>query len=346
MSLLPESAERLQRILTWPGDVTVREQRPVVEPLTAAQEKRRALGQAVYNATCYSCHKPDGRGYPGLAPSLVESEWVNGPPEHLIRIVLHGLQGPVEVNGEQWNQQMPGLGGSPVLNDERLASVLTYARRAWGNYGSAIEPEQVAAVRQASAQRAMPWTVAELLDPQQPLTSSTVAAGDPLERYRGLLDDGDAERGRFLFHSNRELRCNACHIVDDQGGGFVGSNLSQVGKRSDREHLLESLVVPSAKIAEGFETLVVVTTDGHIISGTLAGDDGRTLVLAPPAGGTVDIAAADIEERLQSAVSSMLPVGETFTPQQIADLVAYLETLKADEATADAASSGSSSAGQ
>lgn len=104
--------------------------------------------------------------------------------------------------------------------------------------------------------------------------------------------------------------------------------------------------MPSAKIAEGFETLVVLTTDGHIVSGTLAGGDGQTLMLAPPAGGTVEIAAADIEERLQSAVSSMPPVGETFTPQQIVDLVAYLETLKAEEAAADAARSGGSSPSQ
>lgn len=81
----------------------------------------------------------------------------------------------------------------------------------------------------------------------------------------------------------------------------------------------------------------MLTGDGHIVSGTLAADDGKTLVLAPPAGGTVEIAAADIEERIQSSVSSMPPVGETFTPQQIADLVAYLETLKADEAAADKA---------
>lgn len=132
LSLLPESAEALQRILTWPGDDTLRKQRPIPEPLTPVQEKRLVIGQEVYNATCYSCHKADGRGYPGLAPSFVESEWVNGSPEHLIRIVLHGLQGPVKVNGEEWNLQMPGLGDSPVLNDERMASVLTYARRAWG----------------------------------------------------------------------------------------------------------------------------------------------------------------------------------------------------------------------
>ncbi len=356
LDLLPESAEALKRILTWPGDDTVREQRPTAEPLTAEQEKRRAFGEAVYNATCYSCHKANGRGYPGLAPSLVESEWVNGSPEHLIRIVLHGLHGPVKVDGEQWNLQMPGLGGSPVLNDERMASVLTYARRAWGNYGSAIEPKQVDAVRQATSQRTMPWTVEELLNPQQPPTTSTAAASDPLQRYRALLADGDAERGRVLFHSNRDLRCNACHIVGDQGGGFVGPDLSQVGKRGDREYLLESLVVPSAKIAKGFETLVVVTTDGQLVSGTLAADDGQTLVLAPPAGGTVEIAAADIEERIQSSVSSMPPVGGAFTPQQVADLVAYLETLKTeeteteeaatDETAGDAAIDGGSSAGK
>ncbi|MCA9134167.1 MAG: c-type cytochrome, partial [Planctomycetales bacterium] len=331
LSLLPGSTDSLQRILTWPGDDTVRQQRPVPPPLTPAQEKRLALGQAIYNATCYSCHKSDGRGYPGQAPSLVESDWVNGAPEHLIRIVLHGLQGPVKVNGEEWNLQMPGLGGSPLLNDERMASVLTFVRRTWDNYGSAIDPEQIAEVRQASLHRTAPWTVEGLLNPQQASAAVAAADDDPLARYRQLLAGGDAEKGRFLFHSNRELRCNACHVIGNQGGGFVGPNLSAVGKRGDREYLLESLIVPSAKIAKGFETLVVVTNDGRIVSGTLASDDRQTLVLAPPSGGTVEIAVTDIEERIESSVSSMPPVGETFTPQQIADLVAYLQTLVADE---------------
>ena len=322
------STDALLRILTWPGDLTVRERKPVLSPLTPAQEKRLVLGEAVYNVTCIACHKEDGRGQPGQAPPLVDSEWVNGPHDRLARIVLHGIHGPVKVNGEEWNLKMPGLGSSPVMSDERLAGVLTYVRRAWDNYGEAVDPEHVAAIRRSTRDRAMPWTGEELLDPSTIVPRPTAPKTDPLEPYRGLLASGDAEKGRFLFHSNREIRCNACHTVGNLGGGFVGPDLTEVGKRADREYLLESLIDPSAKIAKGFETLVVVTDEGKIVSGTFVSDKNGTLVVAPPAGGKVEIAVDKIAERVQSPISSMPPMGNTFTPRQIADLVAYLESLK------------------
>jgi putative heme-binding domain-containing protein len=328
LSVKPSSADALLRIITWPGDVTVRDRRPVLPPLTPAQEKRLALGEAVYNVTCIACHKKDGRGQPGQAPPLVDSEWVNGPPDRLARIVLHGIQGPMKVSGEEWNLKMPGLGNSPVMSDERLAGVLSYVRREWDNYGSAVEPKQIAEIRRSTSYRAMPWTIEELLDPSTTAPRQAASKTDTLEAYRALLAAGDAEKGRFLFHSNREIRCNACHTVGNLGGGFVGPDLTEVAKRANREYLLESLIEPSAKIVKGFEMLVIVTDDGKIFSGTFVADDGRVLIVAPPAGGKVEIAVDKIAERIQSPVSSMPPMGKTFTPQQIADLVAYLESLK------------------
>ena len=119
----------------------------------------------------------------------------------------------------------------------------------------------MAAVRASSANRTRPWTAEDLEHPERE-AAPPVAEADPLEVYRPLLAAGSAERGRVLFHQNREVRCNACHKVGESGGGFVGPDLTEVGKRAEREHLLESLIVPSAKIAKGFETLVVVTSDG------------------------------------------------------------------------------------
>jgi putative heme-binding domain-containing protein len=214
------------------------------------------------------------------------------------------------------------------MNDERLAGVLTYVRRAWDNYGEAVDPEHVAAIRRSTPERAMPWTVEELLGPSAIAPGPAAPRTDPLVAYRGLLASGDAEKGRFLFHSNREVRCNACHTIGNLGGGFVGPDLTEVGKRADREYLLESLIDPSAKIAKGFETLVVVTDDGKIVSGTFVSEDNGILAVAPPAGGKVEIAVNKIAERVQSPISSMPPMGNTFTPQQIADLVAYLQSLK------------------
>ena len=318
----------LQRIVTWPGDTTEREMKPVLKPLTAEQQQRLVLGQSVYEATCFACHKSNGQGQAGMAPPLSDSEWVHGPADRLVRIVLQGLRGPIEVRGQTWDLEMPPLGHSPILNDERLAGVLTYVRRAWGNYGDAIDPELVAEVRQDTAGRTALWTVEELLDPEQ-ASAAPVMEADPLAPYRDLLDEGDPRRGEKLFHVNMKIRCNACHTVGSLGGGFVGPDLTDIGSRGTRDYLLESLISPSAKIAEGFETLVVLTNSGQIVSGVFVSEDDKQVVLAPPAGGTVAIPVAEIEERIQSPVSSMPPMGRTFGPQEIADLVAYLVSLKA-----------------
>jgi putative heme-binding domain-containing protein len=214
------------------------------------------------------------------------------------------------------------------MTDARLAAVLTYIRRTWDNYGAPVEPAEVAEIRHRTAGRTTAWTVAELLDP-----SAAVAApvDDPLEPYRGLLAGGDAERGRALFHGNRDIRCNACHVVGSSGGGFVGPELTAVGLRASAVQLLESIVEPSRVIAKGYETVVVETDDGRILSGTFVAEEDGQLVLAPPAGGRVSVALDEIAERSTAAVSSMPPMGQAFAPEQIADLVAYLVTLRGSE---------------
>ncbi len=319
----------LQRIVTWPGDSHPHPQRPVAKPLTENQKKLRIAGEAVYNATCFACHKGNGQGLIGQAPPLADSDWVNGPADRIVRIALNGVQGPIKVNGTVWNHTMPGLGSSPILNDERMAAVLTYIRRAWGNYGDAVEPALVASVRKESAGRTIPWLVEELLDPELRAKSQGTAPADPLAKYRGVLASGDADRGKEIFHTNLSLRCNACHKVGKSGGGFIGPDLSDVGGRvGSDEYLLESLILPNAKIVDGYQTMVITTRDGKFQAGTLVSDDGKEVVLAQMAGGEVSVPVAEIKERVLSPVSTMPPVGAIFSVQEIADLVAYLKSLR------------------
>jgi putative heme-binding domain-containing protein len=324
---------QLSRLVTWPGDTFEHPRRPVPKPLTPLEAKRRVVGEAIYNVTCYSCHQAHGRGQPGRVPPLAGSDWVNGPPEHLVRIVLQGLHGPIEVQGETWNLTMPGLGQSLLLNDERLAGVLTYVRRAWGNYGDAVEPDLVAEVRHATAGRTALWTADELLHPehyvQEPLPQSAkVPPSDPLLLYRSALTGGDRERGRVLFHTNLKVRCLACHKIGRRGGGFVGPDLTEVGGRATRAQLLESILLPSAKIVKGYEAVVIVTTAGRVVSGTVIAQEQGKVVLALPGGDTITLAKEDIQERLESGVSSMPSMGHVFTPREIADLIAYLKSLQ------------------
>ena len=125
------------------------------------QLTRAQLGKQIYLTNCATCHQPNGLGVPGAFPPLAESEWVTGSEERLVRIVLHGLQGPITVKGNEYNNVMAPLGA--VLKDEQIANVLSYIRQEWGNTAPDVEPATVARIRTDTASHSGYWTAAELL---------------------------------------------------------------------------------------------------------------------------------------------------------------------------------------
>ncbi len=124
------------------------------EPDPAAQGKR------LFTVHCAACHQQSGNGVAGQFPPLAGSEWVTGEPAVLIRILLNGLQGPVSVNGETYNGNMPAFGAK--LDDQQLSLALTYIRQSWENQAKAIPPEWIARVREIEKDRATAWTAEEL----------------------------------------------------------------------------------------------------------------------------------------------------------------------------------------
>lgn len=116
------------------------------------------LGKRIY-ANCQACHQADGRGVEGNYPPLAGSSWVTGNPDTLVRILLHGVEGELEVGGRVYNQAMPPW---KHLRDEQLAAVATYVRGSWSNGAGSVDPEMVRAVRAATATRSRAWTAAEL----------------------------------------------------------------------------------------------------------------------------------------------------------------------------------------
>ena len=120
--------------------------------LTAAQQLQFDRGRDIYRNICAGCHQPDGRGLDRIAPALVGSPFALAPPDIPIRILMNGKEGATGL--------MPPVGGS--LNDEQIASVLTYVRREWGQSADPVDEAAVTAVRGASARRTRPWTDAEL----------------------------------------------------------------------------------------------------------------------------------------------------------------------------------------
>jgi mono/diheme cytochrome c family protein len=121
-------------------------------------------GMAVYNRpTCGACHQANGLGTAGTFPPLAASEWaLEKDPARVIRIILDGLTGPIQVNGVSYNSQMPGWRAQ--LNEEEIAQVATYIRQSWGNNASEVDAEQVAAIKkETEARGGALWTVEELM---------------------------------------------------------------------------------------------------------------------------------------------------------------------------------------
>jgi mono/diheme cytochrome c family protein len=127
----------------------------------AAAATRAQLGKKVFMGTCITCHQADGKGQPGVYPPLAGSEWAQGDEQRVIRIVLHGLNGPITVESKDFNNVMAPLGES--LKDEQIANALSYVRSEWGNKAPEVQPETVAKVRADTASRKTYWTAAELL---------------------------------------------------------------------------------------------------------------------------------------------------------------------------------------
>jgi len=103
-------------------------------------------GKIVYTRVCLPCHQADGSGVPGMHPPLAGSDLAQGDDDELIKIVLNGLRGEIEVKGEKYNGSMAPLS---YLSDQEIADVLTYVRSNFGNSAPAIKPDEVASVRAA-----------------------------------------------------------------------------------------------------------------------------------------------------------------------------------------------------
>ncbi len=135
---------------------------PKVVALTKAQQALLEKGKVTYANLCAACHQPHGHGLDGLAPPLVDSDWVLGKPDVTARIVLHGLGGPVKVGNRIWDLSMPPMG---MLSDEEVAGVLTYIRREWEHNGSPVDAKFVAGIRKQYADHPNSWTADELRPP-------------------------------------------------------------------------------------------------------------------------------------------------------------------------------------
>jgi mono/diheme cytochrome c family protein len=101
-------------------------------------------GKQVYQDACLACHQADGGGVPAMNPSLVKTKWVLGEKAILVRIILQGMTGAQEVNGDTYRNVMAPKSD---LTDQQIADVLTYVRNSFGNNATPITATEVKAIR-------------------------------------------------------------------------------------------------------------------------------------------------------------------------------------------------------
>ncbi len=119
-------------------------------------------GKLIYGGKCAACHQATGMGVAGVFPPLAASEWVTGDEKVLTHILLHGIEGEIEVKGVVYKGAMPAW---QMMSDAELAGVMTYIRGEWGNKAAPITAETVKTEREATKARTSPYNGGAELKP-------------------------------------------------------------------------------------------------------------------------------------------------------------------------------------
>lgn len=138
--------------------------------LTDAQLKEYELGFEVFrrDAHCSTCHQTNGKGVPNIYPPLEmkDNPWLTDNDERLIKIVLKGLWGPMQLRGQTFDPSrgvppMPGF--APLASDKEIAAVINYVRNSFGNQAKFITAADVAKVRRSTAARSDFYLIPDIM---------------------------------------------------------------------------------------------------------------------------------------------------------------------------------------
>ena len=317
--------------------------------LNKADRAAYELGAKVYQreSHCATCHLTHGKGNANVYPSLVNSPWVNGSEDRLIKLSLHGMWGKIVVHGKTYD---PSRGVPPMtafrslLKDEELAGVLTFVRNSWGNKAPAISAESVARVRKESLARTTFWRPEDLLA-EHPMEAGSDSGSAVVEFSNEALEaelmaipsatlakvameKGNARRGKNLFYQSAAA-CFACHHPP-KGAARLGPDLTKLTTKLTPAQLVDSILRPSDLIDKAYASVSVITLDGLTQTGIRVSETDDEIVLrnlAEPK--PIRIKQSDVDEVVVSK-KSLMPANLAKTlknRQEFNDLMRYvLET--------------------
>jgi quinoprotein glucose dehydrogenase len=153
--------------------------------------------------------------------------------------------------------------------------------------------------------------------------------GDKLAAHLDALEGGDPEKGRSIFLNNSAVYCQRCHRLDGQGGD-VGPQVNGIAaeKEKDRRYLLEAVVLPNAKIAKGYETVVLTLADDRVVSGIIKAEDKKTVKLVTAEAKELSIPVDEIVARRTGPSAMPDDLHKKLSRRELRDLVEFLASLK------------------
>ena len=189
-------------------------------------------------------------------------------------------------------------------------------------------PPAIRAQAVATALRHPEPVIAGLFEEFVPADQRVKRLGTAIDPATILSLLGDASRGRRLYHEAASLQCRNCHMIGD-AGREVGPPLTAIGGKLDRAKLLESMLEPSKTIDPKYQSWVVETVDGRVLTGLVVSKTDQSVVLRDAENKTVELPTAEIEQMEPQKVSLMPEhLLRDLTAAEAADLLAYLESLR------------------
>jgi len=280
----------------------------------------------------YRISKTGGGRMPRIGSELVDDQAVAMVSEWIAEMPPGGTHSTVESVTAHDATAIDELKSGKA--DERAAAVqeLTATTRGAFLLARAIEDgELTGAARTEALAIAAQHPQAEVRDLFErfvPASQRVQRLGTSVDATRLLAMAGSAESGRELFFRDGTSTCKSCHRIAGQGTD-IGPDLSQIGKKYPRPELLTHILEPSKLIDPKYVPYVLETTEGRVLSGLLIEKTDDIVRLRDAKNEEVKVPAGEVE-LLVPQQKSLMPelLLRDLTPQQVADLIAYLSSLK------------------
>ncbi len=276
------------------------------------------------------------RGY-NLQPQAVAflQHQLTGKTNGTLRLGAAETLLAANLSGEQWKETLRLLRGDNLLQPmavvtalqkQKLISTLGIPLLEYLNAsldaGWSLPPESISALEKElrPEDRAAAQTIS------QRLTETAARQRQQLDDLQPLLHGGDRVKGQGLFYD--KAQCSRCHSVYGIGGK-IGPDLTKVGAIRAGRDILESIVLPSATIAQGYDQLMVYLKNGDVLSGIRVGKNENNFILRDSAGADTRLVPGEILKVDRSKLS-LMPEGllQTLSASETRDLLAYLQSLK------------------